>query len=91
MDQRSAWHDHRVAAAADAWLAHPDDTQAYTRLVDAIHRRRAWLAPTLPTGPADSRSPEILDEVGADRPPRPVGALLDAGDPHASVDRLRHT
>lgn len=44
---RPGWHDRAVANAADAWLNDPRDHEVYRRLVDAVRRRRDWLAPTL--------------------------------------------
>lgn len=76
---RPGWHDRAVANAADAWLNDPHDHEVYRRLVDAVRRRRDWLAPTLgfaapnemdppPTGP-----PELTDALGEERPPMRLG------------------
>ena len=94
----SAWHDRQVARAADAWLSCPDDTTAYARLVQAVKDRRTVLNPQLPgmkdhtlvVEPAPSQEPDVLDAVGADRPPEPISDILPAGgDPRAVLDRLR--
>lgn len=87
MTGESARHDWEVAAAADAWLSEPRDTVVYARLVAAIERRRAFLNPTLPQ-PDPVDAPEVLDEVGSDRPPETVGSLLGT-DPRAALARLR--
>jgi len=40
--------------------------------------------------PAPSQEPDVLDAVGADRPPEPISDILPAGaDPRAVLDRLR--
>ena len=64
------WHDHTVAAAANAWLNEPRDTEAYRRLIEAVLRRRAFLEPTLDEVPEDPCRDEVLDEIGADRAPQ---------------------
>lgn len=79
---RPGWHDRAVANAADAWLSEPRDVLAYQRLVEAILRRRAWLHPTLgfaaanPPGDLVDAGPELLDALGADRPPVPLAEAL---------------
>lgn len=93
------WHDRAVAAAADARLSEPRDTVAYQRLVDAVLRRRAWLPPTLDEvdvddvrspqrSPAQDDGPELLDDLGVDRPPVRLGEDL-LTDPRALVEQLR--
>lgn len=87
---RPGWHDRAVANAADAWFNDPHDYEAYRRLVEALRRRRDWLAPTLgfaapnemdtpPAGP-----PELTDALGEDHPPVRLGEVLrelpDAAD-----------
>ena len=67
------WHDHEVATAAAAWLAEPRNVDAYRRMVEAIERRAAWLQPELP---ADS-TPEVFDELGADRPPERLADVIE--------------
>lgn len=46
-----------VAGTADAWLADPQDTGVYTRLVEAIRARRSYLNPTLDLDPAEDPAP----------------------------------
>lgn len=71
MDEEEARHDHEVAIAATAWLSDPHNLDIYRRLLNAVERRSAYVQPQLPS--ADS--PEVLDEVGADRPPEPLGQI----------------
>ena len=85
MATTSAGHDHQVAAAADAWLTEPRDTIAYTRLVTAIERRRAYLNPTLST---PTQETEIFDDLGNEHPPERLGQLLGS-DPQVVLARLR--
>jgi hypothetical protein len=54
-----------VAAAADAWLADPQDAGVYGRLVGAIRDRRAYLNPKLDETPYD---PEAAAPPGAGTP-----------------------
>lgn len=68
------WHDRDVARAADAWLNEPRDTTAYTRLVEAILRRRAYLHPTLINEQGDAE--ELTDHLGDDRAPVALGDLV---------------
>ncbi len=86
---RGRWHDRAVANAAEAWLHEPRATVAYTRLVDAVLRRRAWLRSALDDTPAAPMSlrqrPEALDEVGADLSTVRFGDDLPR-DPRALVD-----
>ncbi|WP_145229481.1 hypothetical protein [Rudaeicoccus suwonensis] len=82
----SSWHDHDVAIAATAWLAAPRNSDAYRRLVEAVDRRNQWLQPVLTES---SEQPEILDEVGADRPPASVGDVFGGLDARAALERLR--
>lgn len=99
MDERLAVLDHRVAAAADAWLADPRDTGVYGRLVAAIEDRRAYLNPALDEDPreiepvaalpAAEQDDEVLDELAdTEAPIRPLGEVL-RGDPAAVLARLR--
>ena len=99
MDEHLSQLEHRVSAAADAWLTDPRDTQIYVRLVAAIEARHAYLNPQLPapvemdeTGPpvGELHRDEVLDDLADQNgPPRAVGEDL-AGDPVATLERLRH-
>lgn len=61
--------DRAVANAATAWLTEPRDTLAYTHLVQAVERRRAFLSPPLPgTTPAHHHNASPQEP-----PPVPVG------------------
>lgn len=79
---RPGWHDRAVANAADAWLNDPHDHEIYRRLVDAVRRRRDWLAPTLgfaapnEMDPPPAGPPELTDALGEERPPVRLGDLL---------------
>lgn len=58
-----------VARDADAWLAQPEDTEAYSRLCRSVAAWRAWRNPTLgDTGTAalaggEGVSPQLLSET----------------------------
>lgn len=65
VDERLAALSERVAAAADAWLADPQDAGVYGRLIGAIRDRRAYLNPTLDETPYD---PEAAAPPGAGTP-----------------------
>lgn len=104
MDERLAALDRRIAEAADAWMSDPRDVGVYTRLIEAIGARRAYLNPTLDeTVPARSPAPavdpitvapsqaqpeEVLDDLGAAHPARQILAELGE-DPRALLERLR--
>lgn len=81
MDDQAALLARRVALAAAAWFNAPADVEAYRRLATAVGEWNAYCAPTL--GPATSGSvedQELLDELGADEPPMPLGAgVADLG------------
>lgn len=79
--------DHDVAEAADAWINDPRDTQAYSRLVQAVLTRRRYVHPTL-DDPAIATTPP--DDTPLTGQPEPVGDSLRT-DPRAALARLRDT
>jgi len=100
VDDVRALLDHRVAEAAEAWLADPRDAGVYARLVVAVAERRAALDAPRGAGRAgateqalpDDPQPEGSETSAGEGPPPsplfPVGADL-VGDPRAVLDRLR--
>lgn len=95
MDERIAALDRRVAEAAEAWLADPRDTGVYTRLVQAIEARRAYLQPQLELEepsrddlvPEALQESEVLDDLSTGTV-QPVGAML-RGDVRMVLAGLR--
>jgi alkanesulfonate monooxygenase SsuD/methylene tetrahydromethanopterin reductase-like flavin-dependent oxidoreductase (luciferase family) len=100
VDDVRALLDHRVAEAAEAWLADPRDAGVYARLVVAVAERRAALDAPRGAGRAGAPQEALPDDpqpegsetsAGDGLPPSPllpVGADL-VGDPRAVLDRLR--
>jgi hypothetical protein len=100
VDETPGSLDARVAAAADAWLADPQDVEVYRRLVTAVRERRAHLDGAVagrstpsPALPAAASDPE--DEVDGEDDARidhasvrALGASL-SGDPREVLARLR--
>jgi hypothetical protein len=105
MDDRLAALDGSVAAAADAWLADPQDARVYERLVRAVLDRRAHLVRTPVGEPSSHRAPHAelvqsaagddptrqpgLEELLERRPVQSLGAALAGADPREVLDRLR--
>jgi len=107
MDEELAVLSERVAAAADAWLADPQDVRVYGHLVRAVHERRTHLHPPLasqgsepevettppqPLGPTTGAgADEILHDLDDAGPVRSLGAFLVGADPRDVLDRLRRS
>lgn len=60
----------RAARAASAWLRAPTDTEAYSRLVEAVERWEGYGSPTL------ASEDELLDELAEQNPPQPLGDVV---------------
>ena len=77
MDEREIMFSRRVADAADAWLRDPQDTQVYTRLVNAVLARRAHLEPTLNGATEETRThPDGMIDGLADQPAARLGEII---------------
>jgi len=96
VDDQLGMHDGRVAAAADAWLADPEDVGVYGRLVSAVRDRRVYLrtAHHRPSGVIDEVADDVPDDPGDDpgndrHAVQPLGAWITGADPREILDRLR--
>lgn len=64
----------------------PATTDAYRRLVEAVDRRNQRMQPVLSEL---VEQPEVLDEIGGDRPPTTVGTTMGEDDARTALERLR--
>lgn len=69
MDDEAAMLAKRVADAADAWLSHVEDTEAFRRLVIARGEWKAYRAPMIDMEAGE----ELLDALADASPPMPLG------------------
>jgi hypothetical protein len=69
MDDEAAMLAKRVADAADAWLSHVEDTEAFRRLVVARGEWKAYRAPMIDMESGE----ELLDALADASPPMPLG------------------
>lgn len=81
MDEEMVEHAGALAGGASRWLHDPTSHEAYRGFIAAIDTWDNYTAPHF-----ESEAHELLDELGTDTEPMPVGALIPGVIQHRPPD-----